>query len=122
MSSMFLAMQAGGALSGLLHLQGRAAQLISEHSSAAHILAFGFIAFTAVLVLSFASYRISGGDPTGLTAVDAPLGNPAVALALKGVLVLLALFCAYYVYHVGDLGARAVWQQQLQAAAGHSAP
>jgi hypothetical protein len=39
MSSIFLTMQAGGALRGELHLRGRAATLISEHSQAANILA-----------------------------------------------------------------------------------
>jgi uncharacterized membrane protein len=116
MSSIFLAMRAGAALEGLLHLQGQAAVLISEHTSAAHILAFGFIALTAVLILSFSSHRISGGRPTGLAIADVPLSHPAVRLTLRVLLVILAIFCAYYVYHVGDLGARAVWQQQLQVA------
>jgi hypothetical protein len=117
MSSIFLAMQAGAALEGALHLHGETAHLISEHSQAAHILAIGFTAFTAILILTFASHRISGGMPTGLGAADGLLGSRASYLALRIALVVLALFCAYFVFRVGDLGAKAVWEGKLQAAA-----
>src|ERR1700753_3808822 len=46
MSSIFITMQAGAALEGALHLRGRAAHLIGEHSQAAHILAIVYVAFT----------------------------------------------------------------------------
>lgn len=114
MSSIFLAMQAGAALSGALHLQGQAADLISQHSSAAHILAIAFTAFTAVLILTFSAHRISGGMPTGLAIVDDLLGSRAVYLLLRVALVLFAVLCAYYVVRVGDLGAKAVWEGRLQ--------
>jgi hypothetical protein len=116
MSSTFLAMQAGSALLGALALQGRAAQLISEHVNAAHILAVAFTAFTAVLILFFASVRISRGRPTGLSIADTILGHRLIHTSLKGLLVLLALVCAFYVYRVGDLGAQAVWLGRLQHA------
>jgi hypothetical protein len=116
MSSTFLAMQAGAALEPALHLTGHAAQLIHEHSSAAHILAIAFVLFTAALILTFSAHRISGGRPTGLRIADAVLGSRAIYLALRIGLVVLALLCAYYVYRVGDLGAKAVWDGRLRTA------
>jgi hypothetical protein len=53
MSSIFLTMQAGGALDAALHLRGRAAHLIAEHSQAAHVLAFIYVVFTAVLIITY---------------------------------------------------------------------
>lgn len=116
MSSIFVTMQAGAALRAALNLQGPAAQLISEHSQAAHILAFVYVFFTAALILTFASRRISAGMPTGLGIVDRPLSSAAVFAALRVVLVLLAIGAAYMVFRTGDLGAKAVWQGRLQAA------
>jgi len=76
MSSVFLTMQAGGALESALHLHGEAARLISEHSQAAHILAIVYTAFTALVILAFAATRISGGRPTGLAIADRLLSPP----------------------------------------------
>ncbi len=118
MSSIFLAENAGGALQSDLHLTGRAAALINQHSSAANVLAIAFAGFTAVMIFNFAAYRIGGGRPTGLAFVDSAFANARARLVLRGLLVVLALVCAYYVYRVGDLGAKAVWQGRLQAA-GH---
>jgi len=115
MSSIFLAMQAGAALESALNLTGMQAQLIHEHSHAADILAIGFVLFTATLILTFSAHRISGGMPTGLGIADSLLGERAVYLTLRIGVVVLALFCAYYVYHVGDLGAKAVWLGRLQS-------
>lgn len=110
MSSIFLAMQAGAGLENTLHLQGQAAHLISEHSQAAHILAVVFTVFTAVLILTFSAQRIAGeAGPTGLTVADRLLASPRAELGLKIALVVLALVSAFFVYRVGDLGARAVW-------------
>ena len=116
MSSVFLAMQAGAALRGALDLRGEAAKLISEHSHAAHILAIVYVLFTATLIVTFASQRISGGMPTGLGIVDELLGSKAVFSALRVVLVVLAIVTGYFVFRTGDLGAKAVWQGRLQAA------
>jgi hypothetical protein len=113
MSSIFLAMQAGAALEGALNLQGATADLIQRHSHAAHILAIVFTAFTAILILNFAARRISGGRPTGLELADRLLGPRGNVLALRFVLVVLALVSAYMVYKVGDLGAKAVWLGRL---------
>jgi uncharacterized membrane protein len=82
MSSTFLAMQAGAALRRELNLQGQAAQLISEHSQAAHILAIVYVLFTATLIVTFAANRISSGMPTGLAIVDGLLAAKSVYTAL----------------------------------------
>jgi hypothetical protein len=118
MSSIFLTMQAGSALRGELHLHGEAATLISEHSQAANILAIAFTAFTAVLILTFAAYRISGGLPTGLGIVDRLLGSRSTFAALRVLLVVLALGAGFMTYRTGDLGAKAVWAGRLRAAQG----
>ena len=107
MSSIFLTMQAGAALEAAEHLTHDA--LISQHSHYAHLLAYAFVPFTAVAILTFASHRISTGMPTGLAVVDGPLGSRAIHLGLRVVLVLLALLSAYLVFRVGDLGAQSVW-------------
>lgn len=116
MSSIFLTMRAGAALEAALDLQGRAASLIQQHSHAAKLLAIVYVLFTACLIVTFAAYRISGGRPTGLGIVDALLSRRAVFQILRGVLALLAIAAAFYVFRVGDLGAKAVWQGRLQAA------
>ena len=113
MSSVFLTMQAGGALESALHLHGEAARLISEHSQAAHILAIVYVAFTALLILAFAARRISGGRPTGLALADRPLSSPALFTALRVLVVVLALVAGFFVFRTGDLGAKAVWAARL---------
>jgi uncharacterized membrane protein len=118
MSSVFLAMQAGAALRGVLNLQGTAAKLISEHSQAAHILAIVYVLFTATLIVTFAAQRISGGMPTGLGIVDNLLSPKPMLTALRVVLVLLSIGAGYMCFRTGDLGAKAVWQGRLQAAHG----
>jgi hypothetical protein len=119
MSSIFITMQAGAALRGLLNLQGQAANLISQHAQAAHILAIVYVAFTAVLIITFAAGRISGGMPTGLALVDRPLSSRAVFSALRVALVVLAIAAGYMCFRTGDLGAKAVWQGRIQAAQAH---
>ncbi|HTZ63813.1 MAG TPA: DUF2231 domain-containing protein [Solirubrobacteraceae bacterium] len=116
MSSIFLTMQAGAALRAALNLQGEAGKLISEHAQAAHVLAYIYVLFTAVLIVTFAARRISDGMPTGLALIDGPLSSTAMFAALRVVLVLLALGAGYMCFRTGDLGAKAVWQGRLQAA------
>jgi uncharacterized membrane protein len=118
MSSIFLTMQAGAALRAELNLQGQAATLISEHSHAAHILAYIYVLFTATLIVTFASLRISGGRPTGLGIVDRLLSPKAIFTALRVLLVLLSIGAGYMTFRTGDLGAKAVWEGRIQAAHG----
>ncbi|HEY5053272.1 MAG TPA: DUF2231 domain-containing protein [Solirubrobacterales bacterium] len=116
MSSVFLTMQAGAALRGALDLHGEAANLISQHSQAAHILAIVYVLFTATLIVAFAACRISGGMPTGLGIVDRLLSPMPVLMALRIALVLLSIGAGYMTFRTGDLGAKAVWAGRLQAA------
>jgi hypothetical protein len=116
MSSIFLTMQAGAALRGELNLQGHAANLISEHSQAAHILAIVYVVFTAVLIVTFAAQRISTGMPTGLRIVDQLLSPRSTVAGLRTLLVLLAIGAGYMCFRTGDLGAKAVWQGKVQEA------
>jgi uncharacterized membrane protein len=116
MSSVFITMQAGAALRGQLNLQGSAAHLISEHSQAAHILAIVYVAFTAVVILTFAAQRISGGSPTGLSLVDRPFASRSMFAMLRVLLVALSLAAGFMVFRTGDLGAKAVWQGRVHAA------
>ena len=118
MSSTFLTMQAGAALRAALHLQGEAGLLISQHAQAAHILAIVYVLFTATLIVTFASLRISGGRPTGLGALDRLLAAKGMLTALSVLLVALSIGAGYMTFRTGDLGAKAVWQGRLQAAQG----
>jgi hypothetical protein len=116
MSSTFLTLQAGAALRAALNLQGPAANLISQHAQAAHILAVVYVLFTATLIVTFAAQRISGGMPTGLRIVDAPLAPKAMFTSLRVLLVLLSIGAGYMCFRTGDLGAKAVWAGRIQAA------
>jgi hypothetical protein len=116
MSSIFLTMQAGAALRAALHLQGPAARLISQHAQAAHYLAYIYVLFTAVLIVTFAAMRISGGMPTGLGIVDRLLSRRPIFTLLRVVLVLVSIGAGYMCFRTGDLGAKAVWQGRIQAA------
>ncbi len=118
MSSLFLPLPAGAALRGALHLQGQDANLISQHSRAAHILAILYVLFTATVIVTFAAQRISGGRPTGLAIVDRLLSPASVFAALRVALVVLSIGSAVMVFRTGDLGAKAVWQGRLQAGRG----
>jgi hypothetical protein len=118
MSSIFLTMQAGAALRAALNLQGEAANLISQHAQAAHYLAYIYVLFTATLIVTFASRRISGGMPTGLGIVDRLLSPRPMFATLRVLLVVLSIGAGYMCFRTGDLGAKAVWQGRIQAAQG----
>ena len=115
MSSIFLTMQAGGALESALHLHGEAAHLIDQHSEAAKILAILYVLFTATVIVAFAARRISGGRPTGLALVDRVLSPSFVLAALRVLVVVLAIGSAAMVFRTGDLGSKAVWHGRLEA-------
>jgi hypothetical protein len=116
MSSIFLTMQAGAALRAALHLQGQAANLITQHAQAAHILAYIYVLFTATLIVTFAAQRISSGMPTGLGIIDTLLAPRSIFTALRVAVVVLGIGAGYMVFRTGDLGAKAVWEGRLQAA------
>jgi hypothetical protein len=99
-----------------LHLHGSAAHLISEHAQAAHILAVVYVVFTAVLIITFAAYRISDGMPTGLGILDGMFASRLMFTGLRVLLVALAIGAGYMTFRTGDLGAKAVWQGRVHAA------
>jgi hypothetical protein len=57
-----------------------------------------------------------------MAALDSLISGAAVRWALRIALVLLAIACGYFVFHTGDLGAKAVWQGRLSSAGGGFAP
>jgi len=111
----FLTIGAGDALRNALHLNGGfgPAALIARHAHAASILRLLMIAFTAVLIVALLAHRIAGGMPTGRPSLDSLLTRPAVLILLRIALAVLAILCAYFVFHTGDLGAKAVWQGRV---------
>jgi hypothetical protein len=112
----FLTIGAGEALRNALHLNGGfgPAALVARHAHAASILRLLLIAFTAVLIVALLAHRIAAGMATGQAALDDLLHRPAMLISLRVLLGVLAVACAYFVFHTGDLGAKAVWQGRLQ--------
>jgi hypothetical protein len=101
-----LTMGAGQQLRNDLHLAAGPAggfgpsELVSRHAHAADMLRLLLIAFTAVFIVGLALYRTDSlAELRGSAGV-------LVRVALAG----LAIACAYFVFHTGDLGAKAVWQ------------
>ena len=87
--------------------------LIARHEHAADLLRIFTILFTAVLIVALAVYRAD----SGITSVDRLLArlrdSRASTVALRAALTVLALLCLYFVFHTGDLGAKAVWQGRI---------
>ncbi len=126
-----LTIGAGKALRSDLHLGGEGtpfggagsqASLVARHAHAADMLRLLLIAFTGVLIIAIALYRHADGSSTGIGFADSVLARaralvPSLA-PLRVVLALLAVGCLYFVFHTGDLGAKAVWQGRLSGGAG----
>ena len=123
-----LTIGAGEELRSDLHLGGGAASfggasgpsaLIARHAHAASILRLLLIAFTAVLLIALAMYRTSDGSSIGIGFLDSVLSRTrGLTSLLRPVLAVLALACLYFVFHTGDLGAKAVWQGRLGGGGG----
>jgi hypothetical protein len=130
----FLTVGAGIALRNALHLNGAApgaagfagaagpAALIARHAHAASILRLLMIAFTAVLIPTVLAHRVADGMPTGRSTADRALARPGTLAALRALLAVLAIACAYFVFHTGDLGAKAVWAGRLNGSGGFGPP
>jgi hypothetical protein len=126
LGSLNLTMGAGDQLRADLHLGGGAAgfggaaSLIARHSHAASILRVLMILFTAAFLVTVAMYRTRNGHSTGIGFVDRILGGQqsldSSMILVRLVTSALALGCLYFVYHTGDLGAKAVWQGRLGGA------
>jgi hypothetical protein len=130
LGSLNLTMGAGKALQSALHLgghipvtfrslspQGGAALLVERHAHAADTLRILMILFTAAFLVTVAAYRTRDGSRTGLGIADGALRSlrrlsPSM-LPARLIVAVLAVGCLYFVYHTGDLGAKAVWQGRL---------
>lgn len=97
---------------------GGVGALIASHASAADTLRILVILFTAMLIVTLAVYRAD----TRIAALDGVLAevrdSAPVTLVLRLAVALLALGSLYYVFHTGDLGAKAVWQNRLHPGGG----
>jgi hypothetical protein len=124
LGSLNLTMSAGDRLRAALHLEGDGpgvAHLIAQHSDAAGRLRVLVIAFTAVFLVALAvaaTETASSGVPLGDRVFGAIRSSRGAVSALRLVCALLALGCLYYVFRVGDLGAKAVWLSRLHGAGG----
>ena len=117
-----LTMNAGSSLRTDLHLNNPApgvADIVNRHAAAAGQLRVIFIAFTALLLITLAVHatdRASCGVQVGdriFARIRSASLAPVVLRVITGV---LALLCLYWVYHVGDLGAQAVWASKFHGA------
>ncbi|HEX4010918.1 MAG TPA: hypothetical protein VHX62_12955 [Solirubrobacteraceae bacterium] len=127
-----LTMGAGKALRGDLFgagggFGGADASLIARHEHAADLLRIFFILFTAVLIVSLAVYRARGDAPvTGIAFVDPLLARVRALMPslipLRVAMVVLSLLSLYFVFHTGDLGAKAVWQGRVGGHGGFVGP
>ena len=103
---------------------GGQAALIARHEHAADLLRIFMILFTAVLIVSLAVYRAESG--LGIAALDRLLAGlrdtAAATIALRAAMAVLAALCLYFVFHTGDLGAKAVWQGRVHTGGGFGGP
>jgi hypothetical protein len=72
-----------------------------------------FVLFTGAVILALFAHRVAAGMLSGLGWLDALAGHAVTLVLLRVSLVVLAVLCAYFVFHTGDLGAKAVWQGRL---------
>lgn len=111
---------AGEQLRSDLHLQGPG--LIARHADAADKLRLLMILFTALLLIAVAVFRTAGPRVTGVGPFDGALGavrsQVALGVALRVIVAVLALASLYFVFHTGDLGAKAVWQHRVGGGGG----
>jgi hypothetical protein len=115
-----LTIGAGHALRNDLNLQGPG--IVAQHASAADTLRILLIVFTALLLIAVAVFRTAGPRVTGVGPVDAALtavrSGVALGAALRVIVAVFAIASLYYVFHTGDLGAKAVWQHRLGGGGG----
>jgi hypothetical protein len=115
LAATFLTVGAGEALQSALHLNGGfgPSALIARHAHAAMILRDLLVLFTGAVIVALFAHRVAAGMASGVARLDGLAGHPATLVLLRAALVVLALACAYFVFHTGDLGAKAVWQGRL---------
>jgi hypothetical protein len=93
---------------------GPDASLIDRHAEAADTLRILMFGFTLVAIGAAFAY----GRPLGLPGVDRFLAANGTRTALRAALAAFAVAAAYFVFHTGDLGAKAVWGDRLERGAG----
>jgi hypothetical protein len=93
---------------------GPDAALIDRHAEAADKLRLLVFALTLAAIGATLAY----GNPLGLPLVDRILRRPESRVALRAALAVLAVASAYFVFHTGDLGAKAVWGDRLDRGGG----
>ena len=115
LAATFLTVGAGEALLNALHLNGGfgPAALVARHAHAGMILRDLMILFTGAVIVALFAHRVAAGMTSGMTWLDTLAAHRAVLVLLRVALVALAVLCAYFVFHTGDLGAKAVWQGRL---------
>jgi hypothetical protein len=115
LAATFLTVGAGEALRNALDLNGGfgPAALIARHAHAAMILRDLLILFTGAVIAALFAHRVAAGMLSGLAWLDGLARHAATLVLLRAALAVLAIACAYFVFHTGDLGAKAVWQGRL---------
>ena len=115
LAATFLTVGAGEALRSALHLNAGfgPAGLIARHAHAGMILRDLMILFTGAVIVALFAHRVAAGMTSGLGWLDGLAVQPAMLVLLRVALAALAILCAYFVFHTGDLGAKAVWQGRL---------
>jgi hypothetical protein len=114
LASVNLTMGAGEKLRDDLGLDD--ANLVARHAHAADQLRIVFIAFTAVLIIALAAHRADQrweGPLAFVNGILRPLATGVGRIALRLILAVLAVASLYLVFHVGDLGSKAVWQDRV---------
>jgi len=111
----FLTVGAGKALQSALHLSGGfgPGALVARHAHAGELLRDFMILFTGAVIVALFAHRVAAGMVSGWAWLDSVARHPAVLILLRVALAVLAIVCAYFVFHTGDLGAKAVWQGRL---------
>ena len=71
------------------------------------------ILFTGAVIVTLFAHRVAAGMVSGLGWIDGLASHRAVLVLLRVALAALAILCAYFVFHTGDLGAKAVWRGRL---------
>ena len=119
-----LTIGAGHALRNDLNLQGPG--IVAQHASAADRLRIVLIVFTALLLIAVAVFRTAGPRVTGVGPLDGVLtavrSGTGLGAALRAMVAVFAIASLYYVFHTGDLGAKAVWQHRLGGGGGGGFP
>ena len=115
LAATFLTVGAGKALQAALHLSGGfgPAALVARHAHAGELLRDLMILFTGAVIVALFAHRVAAGQTSGIAWLDGLAAHRVVLVLSRIALAVLAVACVYFVFHTGDLGAKAVWQGRL---------